>query len=103
MAEILDVLDKEFDVSGVGDEILRYAIFLSMNLMLRILRFFSEIAQKTFPAVDTKGPRTYGKFLVHLGDMCPKIVLKQMSLLLDHVDSEVGLSSWLLSWSTACH
>ncbi|KIM23633.1 hypothetical protein M408DRAFT_77324 [Serendipita vermifera MAFF 305830] len=70
MAEILDVLDKEFDVSGVGDEVLR------------------EIAQKSFPAVDTKGPRTYGKFLVHLGEMCPKIVLKQMSLLLDHVDSE---------------
>jgi condensin complex subunit 1 len=23
MAEILDVLDKEFDVSGVGDEVLR--------------------------------------------------------------------------------
>lgn len=70
MAEILDVLDKEFDVSGVGDEVLR------------------EISQKTFPAVDTKGPRTYGKFLVHLAELSPKIVLKQMSLLLDHVDSE---------------
>ncbi|KAG8845943.1 hypothetical protein FRB91_001313, partial [Serendipita sp. 411] len=70
MAEILDILDKEFDVSGVGDEILR------------------EISQKTFSAVDTKGPRTYGRFLMHLGELCPKIVLKQMSLLLDHVDSE---------------
>ncbi|KAG8832801.1 Condensin complex subunit [Serendipita sp. 399] len=73
MAEILDVLDKEFDVSGVGDEVLR------------------EIAQKTFSAVDTKGPRTYGKFLMHLGELCPKIVLKQMSLLMDQVDSEVRL------------
>ncbi|KAG8790466.1 hypothetical protein FRC16_000863 [Serendipita sp. 398] len=48
----------------------------------------SEISQKTFSAVDTKGPRTYGRFLMHLGELCPKIVLKQMSLLLDHVDSE---------------
>jgi hypothetical protein len=38
MAEILDVLDKEFDVSGVGDEILRYAAFSSIGLMLRILQ-----------------------------------------------------------------
>jgi condensin complex subunit 1 len=31
MAEILDVLDKEFDVSGVGDEVLRWGSHYSLS------------------------------------------------------------------------
>jgi condensin complex subunit 1 len=73
MAECLTVLAKEFDYTQLGDEILR------------------EIASKTFSAQDTKGPRVFSKFLIRFAELSPKSVLKQVSLLLEHLDSEVSL------------
>jgi condensin complex subunit 1 len=71
MAECLTILSKEFDHSQLSDEILR------------------EIAGKAFNAQDTKGPRAFSKFLVRLTELSPRLVLKQISLLLTHLDSEV--------------
>ena len=71
MAECLTVLAKEFDHAQLGDEILR------------------EIAAKNFSAQDTKGPRAFSKFLVRFSELAPRAVLKQISLLLAHLDSEV--------------
>ena len=71
MAECLDVLLKEFDHAQLGDEILR------------------EIAAKSFNAQDTKGPRNFSKFLTQFAEWAPRAVLKQISLLLSHLDSEV--------------
>ena len=71
MAECLTILAKEFDHSQLSDEILR------------------EISGKTFNAQDTKGPRAFSKFLVKLTELAPRLVLKQISLLLTHLDSEV--------------
>lgn len=71
MAECLAVLSKEFDHTQLSDEILR------------------EIAGKTFNAQDTKGPRAFSRFLVRLTELSPRLVLKQISLLLTHLDSEV--------------
>jgi condensin complex subunit 1 len=48
-----------------------------------------EIAKKTFIAQDTKGPRTYSRFLIRLGELSPRLILKQISLLLAHIDSDV--------------
>jgi condensin complex subunit 1 len=73
MAELLTVLAKEFDYSQLGDEILR------------------EIGGKWFSAQDTRGPRAFSKFLVRFSELAPRAVLKQISLLLGHLDSEVGL------------
>ncbi|OCB84889.1 hypothetical protein A7U60_g8111 [Sanghuangporus baumii] len=70
MAEALTVLAKEFDHSQLAEEILR------------------EIAGKNFSAQDTKGPRAFSKFLVRLAELSPRLVLKQISLLLAHLDSE---------------
>ncbi|GJE88854.1 condensin complex subunit 1 [Phanerochaete sordida] len=70
MAECLTILSKEFDHSQLCDEILR------------------EIAGKTFNAQDTKGPRAFSRFLVRLTELAPRLVLKQISLLLTHLDSE---------------
>lgn len=75
MAECLTVLAKEFDHSQLGDEILR------------------EIAAKNFSAQDTKGPRAFSKFLVRFSELAPRAVLKQISLLLAHLDSEVHVYS----------
>lgn len=71
MAEALTVLAKEFDHNQLAEEILR------------------EIAQKHFSAQDTKGPRAFSRFLVRLAELAPRLVLKQISLLLSHLDSEV--------------
>ncbi|KAI9508585.1 non-SMC mitotic condensation complex subunit 1-domain-containing protein [Russula earlei] len=70
MAECLNVLLKEFDHAQLGDEILR------------------EIAAKSFNAQDTKGPRNFSKFLTQFAEWAPRAVLKQISLLLSHLDSE---------------
>lgn len=79
MAECLTVLAKEFDHSQLGDEILR------------------EIANKTFGVQDTKQdnkvPRAFSRFLVRFAELAPRAVLKQISLLLTHLDSEVCLLS----------
>ncbi|OCH87806.1 hypothetical protein OBBRIDRAFT_889536 [Obba rivulosa] len=70
MAECITVLAKEFDYSQLGDEVLR------------------EIAGKSFSAQDSKGPRAFSRFLVRLAELAPRSVLKQISLLLSHLDSE---------------
>ncbi|KAG2142164.1 non-SMC mitotic condensation complex subunit 1-domain-containing protein [Suillus cothurnatus] len=70
MAECLSILAKEFDHAQLGDEILR------------------EIAGKSFSAQDTKGPRAFSRFLVRFSEESPRSVLKQISLLIGHLDSE---------------
>ncbi|TFY76678.1 hypothetical protein EWM64_g7334 [Hericium alpestre] len=70
MAECLTVLAKEFDHAQLGDEVLR------------------EIAGKAFNAQDTKGPRAFSRFLVKYAECVPRAILKQISLLLAHLDSE---------------
>ncbi|KAI0252546.1 non-SMC mitotic condensation complex subunit 1-domain-containing protein [Lactifluus subvellereus] len=70
MAECLNVLLREFDHAQLGDEILR------------------EISAKSFNAQDTKGPRNFSRFLTQFAEWAPRTVLKQISLLLSHLDSE---------------
>lgn len=72
MAEALTVLSKEFDHNQLAEEILR------------------EIAGKNFSGQDTKGPRAFSRFLVRLAELSPRLILKQISLLLTHLDSEVS-------------
>jgi len=71
MAELLSCLAKDFDHAQLGDGVLR------------------EIAGMTFSAQDTKGPRAFSRFLVKFSEESPRSVLKQISLLLQHLDSEV--------------
>ena len=71
MAECLTVLAKEFDHAQLGDEVLR------------------EIAGKEFDAQDAKGPRAFSRFLTRFAELAPRSVLKQISLLLAHLDSPV--------------
>ncbi|KAH9972005.1 non-SMC mitotic condensation complex subunit 1 [Lactifluus volemus] len=70
MAECLNVLLREFDHAQLGEEILR------------------EIAAKSFNAQDIKGPRNFSRFLTQFAEWAPQAVLKQISLLLLHLDSE---------------
>ncbi|KAK2461131.1 hypothetical protein APHAL10511_006658 [Amanita phalloides] len=75
-AECLTFLSKEFDHAQLGDEMLR------------------EIAGKDFSstdkkaAQDSKGPRSIARFLVKYAELSPRSILKQLSLLLNLLDSE---------------
>lgn len=71
MAELLSCLATDFDHAQLGDEVLR------------------EISGMAFSAQDTKGPRAFSRFLVKFTEESPRSVLKQISLLLQHLDSEV--------------
>ena len=79
MAECLTVLAKEFDHAQLGDEILR------------------EIAGKTFNSTDTKGPRAFARFLTKFAELAPRLILKQLSLLLGQLDSEVRVFSLVMA------
>ncbi|KAG6829705.1 hypothetical protein H0H92_003740 [Tricholoma furcatifolium] len=70
MAECLSILAQEFDHAQLGDEILR------------------EIAGKTFNTQDQKGPRVFARFLLRFAELAPRSILKQLSLLLEQMDSE---------------
>jgi condensin complex subunit 1 len=96
MAELLTILDKEFDYPQLAEEVLR------------------EVAAKTFLHNDAKGPRSFQRFLVRFAEMSPRVVHKQMPLLLAHLDSEVSSQlarrtdarptpcAWPSSRSSAC-
>jgi condensin complex subunit 1 len=71
MAECLDGLVAEYQYTQLGEDVLR------------------EIASKTFSGQDTKSPRFFSRFLIAFAEKQPKSVLKQISLLLGHLDSEV--------------
>ncbi|KAI0684926.1 non-SMC mitotic condensation complex subunit 1-domain-containing protein [Cytidiella melzeri] len=70
MAECLFALASQYDHTQLCDDLLR------------------DIAGKAFSAQDTKGPRHFSRFLVKLAELLPRAVLKQISLLLTHLDSE---------------
>lgn len=75
VAECLSLLAKEYDHTQLGDDILR------------------EVSQRTFSAQETKGPRIFARFLTKFAEISPRTVLKQLSLLLNQLDSEVSAFS----------
>ncbi|KAK4689085.1 condensin complex subunit 1, partial [Tremellales sp. Uapishka_1] len=70
MAELLAILEKEFDYSQLAEEVLR------------------DVAGKSFAHNDVKGPKSFSVFLVRMAELCPRVIMKQMPLLLAHLDSE---------------
>ncbi|KAK0449831.1 non-SMC mitotic condensation complex subunit 1-domain-containing protein [Desarmillaria tabescens] len=70
MAECLAIVEDEYHHPELADEVLR------------------DISAQKFSAQDTKGPRTFSKFLIRYSEVCPRHTLKQISLLLDQLDSE---------------
>jgi condensin complex subunit 1 len=92
MAELLQILDEQFDYPQLTDEILRFVSFsLRCSCLYRKLIRFSDVSNKEFNANDTKGPRSISAFVVKLSELTPRLVLKQMTLLIKQLDSEVFL------------
>ncbi|WFD31737.1 condensin complex non-SMC subunit Cnd1 [Malassezia sp. CBS 17886] len=70
MAELLALMRTEYDFERLCDDVLR------------------DIAAKSFTALDSRSPRSFGRFLVRMAELSPRSVLRQMSLLQKHLDSE---------------
>lgn len=49
-----------------------------------------DLSNKEFNNNDTRGPKSVSAFFVKLSDSAPRLVLKQMMLLIKQLDSEVS-------------
>ena len=70
MAEFLHILSEQYDYPQLIEEILR------------------ELANKEFNNNDTKGPKSVSAFIIKLSELTPRLVNKQMTLLVKQLDSE---------------
>lgn len=71
MAEFLQILSEQYDYPQLVDEILR------------------ELSNKEFNSNDTRGPKSVSGFIIKLSELAPRLVIKQMTLLIKLLDSEV--------------
>ncbi|KAI5790743.1 armadillo-type protein [Peziza echinospora] len=70
MAEFLQILSEQYDYPQLVDEILK------------------ELSNKEYNSNDTKGPKSVSTFIAKLSQLCPRLVSKQMILLIRLLDSE---------------
>ncbi|KAG0259844.1 Condensin complex subunit [Actinomortierella ambigua] len=73
MAELLQMLIVEFEYPQLADDILR-------DVSAR------EFDDQTIK--DASAPKAFARFLVRLSELAPKAVLKQMGLLIEHLDGD---------------
>ena len=64
LAELLQVLSSDYDFPQLTEDVLR------------------EISNKNFNAKDNTGPKSISGFLIRISELLPKIVLRQMTLLI---------------------
>ncbi|KAI5842411.1 armadillo-type protein [Morchella snyderi] len=70
MAEFLQILSEQYDYPQLVDEILR------------------ELSNKEFNSNDTRGPKSVSGFIIKLSELAPRLVIKQMTLLIKLLDSD---------------
>jgi condensin complex subunit 1 len=59
------------------------------------------LSSKEFNSNDTRGPKSVSAFIIKLSELAPRLVIKQMTLLVKQLDSEVGLSHTRLEMNLA--
>jgi hypothetical protein len=57
---------------------------------LNLVDPFRDLSSKEFNNNDSKGPKSVAAFLIKLSELVPRSVLKQMTLLIKLLDSEVN-------------
>lgn len=70
MAEFLHILSEQYDYPQLTDEVLR------------------DLSNKEFNNNDTRGPKSVSTFFIKLSELAPRLVIKQMTLLIKQLDSE---------------
>ena len=74
MAEFLQILAEQYDYAQLTDDVLR------------------DVSNKEFSGTDLKGPKSISTFLTKISELLPHLVIKQMGLLANLLDSEVLLT-----------
>ncbi|PVI07476.1 hypothetical protein DM02DRAFT_551072 [Periconia macrospinosa] len=70
MAEFLQILAEQYDYPQLTEEVLR------------------DVSNKEFSGTDQKGPKSISTFLTKISELLPHLVIKQMTLLANLLDSE---------------
>ena len=70
MAEFLHILSEQYDYPQLTDEVLR------------------DLSNKEFNNNDTRGPKSVSTFFVKLSELAPRLIIKQMTLLIKQLESE---------------
>lgn len=91
MAEFLHILAEQYDYPQLTDEVLRYHILFALKWKLIALTIsFRDLSSKEFNNNDTRGPKSVSTFIAKLSELAPRLVIKQMTLLVKQLDSEVS-------------
>lgn len=96
MAEYLHILSDQYDYPQLTDEVLRYCYFRYEKLEGDSVDINRDLSNKEYNSNDARGPKSISAFLVKLSEIAPRLVNKQMTLLIKQLDSEV------LSFSVDC-
>ena len=75
VADLLAVLARDYDHMALSEEFLR------------------EVAKKTWASSDTTGPKSFSRFLIRLGEIAPKLVMKELNALQNHLANDVSWPS----------
>ena len=59
-------------------------------LFVGFVLIYRDLSGKEFNNNDSKGPKSVAAFLIKLSELVPRSVLKQMTLLIKLLDSEVN-------------
>ena len=97
MAEFLHILSEQYDYPQLADEILRLVepYWLVSDSSADNLR--RDLSSKEFNSNDTKGPKSVSTFIIKLSELAPRLVIKQMTMLVKQLDSEVRFSLFLMA------
>ena len=55
-----------------------------------VLIWHRDLSNKEFNSNDTRGPKSASAFIIKLSELAPRLVIKQMTLLVKQLDSEVS-------------
>ena len=92
MAELLQILSEQYDYPQLVDEILKYGYPRFCATSTANVYLKRELSNKEYNSNDIKGPKSVSTFIAKLSQLCPRVVIKQMILLIKLLDSEVGFA-----------
>ena len=72
VGDLLDLLAKDYGHMTLSEEFLR------------------EVAEKKWASSDTTGPKSFSRFLIHLGEVAPRLIMKEFDALQNHLDKDVS-------------
>lgn len=81
MAEFLQILAQEYDYPQLTEDVLR------------------DVSNKEFSGTDQRGPKSISTFLTKISELLPHLLIKQMTLLANLLDSEVVFPHKTSDWA----